>query len=81
MYSVSMDSRDSSRLADALIHATQILGETNERIAQAGNKAQEESTKIQRQLMWLTVALAFAGFAQALAAGWPFFAWWLAHTF
>jgi type VI protein secretion system component VasF len=74
-----MDGRDASRIENALIQAAQLLAATSERLAQAENTTQAESAKIQTRLIWLTGVMAAAGFLQALAIGWSFFAWWLQH--
>lgn len=49
---------------------------TNQELSQALAKASEDSGKLQGRIMILTVVIACAAIAQAIATAWPYLVWW-----
>lgn len=56
----------------AQVHSTQEL------IAEL-QKASTSNTVVSTRVLWLTVVIAVAGVAQAIATAWPYLVWWLRH--
>jgi hypothetical protein len=52
---------------------------TNQELAAAWQRASEDSGKLQSRIVILTIVIALAAIAQAVATAWPYMVWWAKH--
>ena len=78
-WAIAIRVRTTQALVVTQTENTKVLTASIDTLVKSLNKASDDSGKLGRKVVWLTVALVCVGVGQIVATAWPYLSYWAKH--